>query len=70
MIYWTKPKVEYDEELEMFISIGGLEEIKESDSDFVEDGSGFEIDMNGISYENYLANTENYTIENGKLIEK
>ena len=50
MIYWTKPKVEYDEELEMFIPIGGLEEIKESDSDFVEDGSGFEIDMNGISY--------------------
>ena len=44
-----------------------FEVIKESDSDFVEDGDGFEIDMNGIEYEEYLSDITGYKIDRGKL---
>ena len=47
MIYWTKRvKVHSEEFGEVFTN--DFEVIKESDSDFVEDGDGFEVDMNGI----------------------
>ena len=66
MIYWTKRvKVHSEEFGEVFTN--DFEVIKESDSDFVEDGDGFEIDMNGIEYEEYLSDIEGYKIEKGKL---
>ena len=43
-----------------------FEIIKESDSDFVEDGDGFEINMNGIDYKDYIENPNNYKIEKRK----
>ena len=56
----------YSEELrEVFTN--DFEIIKESDSDFVEDGDGFEINMNGIDYKDYIENQNNYKIEKGKL---
>ena len=56
----------YSEELrEVFTN--DFEIIKESDSDFVEDGDGFEINMNGIDYKDYIENSDNYKIEKGKL---
>lgn len=69
MIYWTKRVKVYSEEFgEVFTN--DFEVIKESDSDFVEDGDGFEIDMNGIEYKDYIENLDNYKIEKGKLILK
>ena len=66
MIYWTKRvKVHSEEFGEVFTN--DFEVIKESDSDFVEDGDGFEIDMNGIEYEEYLSDIAGYKIEKGKL---
>ena len=66
MIYWTKRvKVHSEEFGEVFTN--DFEVIKESDSDFVEDGDGFEIDMNGIEYEEYLSNITGYKLEKGKL---
>lgn len=66
MIYWTKRvKVHSEEFGEVFTN--DFEVIKESDSDFVEDGDGFEIDMNGIEYEDYLSDITGYKIEKGKL---
>ena len=66
MIYWTKRvKVHSEEFGEVFTN--DFEVIKESDSDFVEDGDGFEIDMNGIEYEEYLSDIEGYKIDGGKL---
>ena len=66
MIYWTKRvKVHSEEFGEVFTN--DFEVIKESDSDFVEDGDGFEIDMNGIEYEEYLSNIAGYKVEKGKL---
>ena len=66
MIYWTKRVKVYSEEFgEVFTN--DFEVIKESDSDFVEDGDGFEIDMNGIEYEEYLSDIAGYKIEKGKL---
>ena len=66
MIYWTKRvKVHSEEFGEVFTN--DFEVIKESDSDFVEDGDGFEIDMNGIEYEDYLSDIEGYKIDKGKL---
>ena len=44
-----------------------FEVIKESDSDFVEDGDGFEINMNGIDYKDYIENPNGYKVEKGKL---
>ena len=38
-----------------------------TNSDFVEDGDGFEIDMNGIEYEDYLSDITGYKIDKGKL---
>lgn len=70
MIYWTKYKTVYDEETDTNIRANELEIIKESDEDFVTDGDGFEIDMNGISYEEYLADTSKYKIVKGKLVLK
>lgn len=67
MIYWTKPKTEYNEELEMYIEVGGFEEIKECEDDFVPDGSGFEVDLNGVTYKKYLKSPDKYTVVNGKL---
>ena len=58
-------KVHSEEFEEVFTN--DFEVIKESDSDFVEDGDGFEIDMNGIEYEEYLSNIAGYKIEKGKL---
>ena len=66
MIYWTKRvKVHSEEFGEVFTN--DFEVIKESDSDFVEDGDGFEIDMNGIEYEEYLSDIEGYKIDGGRL---
>ena len=66
MIYWTKRvKVHSEEFGEVFTN--DFEVIKESDSDFVEDGDGFEIDMNGIEYEDYLSDIEGYKIDGGRL---
>lgn len=66
MIYWTKKvKVNPEEFGEVFTD--ELEIIKQSDSDFVEDGDGFEVNMNGISYEEYLQDTSKYVIEKGML---
>lgn len=66
MIYWTKRvKVHSEEFGEVFTN--DFEVIKESDSDFVEDGDGFEIDMNGIEYEEYLSDIEGYKIDKGRL---
>ena len=66
MIYWTKRvKVHSEEFGEVFTN--DFEVIKESDSDFVEDGDGFEIDMNGIEYEEYLSDIEGYKINGGRL---
>ena len=58
-------KVHSEEFEEVFTN--DFEVIKESDSDFVEDGDGFEIDMNGIEYEEYLSDIDNYKIDKGKL---
>ena len=58
-------KVHSEEFEEVFTN--DFEVIKESDSDFVEDGDGFEIDMNGIEYEEYLSNITGYKIDKGKL---
>ena len=66
MIYWTKRvKVHSEEFGEVFTN--DFEVIKESDSDFVEDGDGFEIDMNGIEYEEYLSDIAGYKIDGGRL---
>lgn len=66
MIYWTKKvKINSEEFGEVFTD--ELETIKQSDSDFVEDGDGFEVNMNGISYEEYLQDTSKYVIEKGML---
>ena len=66
MIYWTKRvKVHSEEFGEVFTN--DFELIKESDSDFVEDGDGFEIDMNGIEYEEYLSDIAGYKIDGGRL---
>lgn len=66
MIYWTKRVKVYSEEFgEVFTN--DFEIIKESNSDFVEDGDGFEINMNGIEYEEYLSDIASYKIEKGKL---
>ena len=67
MIYWTKYKTIYDEETNETFKFNELEIIKQSDEDFVTDGDGFEINMNGISYEEYLEDTSLYTIEKGVL---
>lgn len=67
MIYWTKYKTVYNEETDTNIRTNELEIIKESDEDFVTDGDGFEIDMNGIPYEDYLQDTSKYVIEKGVL---
>ena len=67
MIYWTKYKSVYDEETDTNIITNELEIIKESDEDFVTDGDGFEVNMNGISYEEYLKDTSLYVIEKGVL---
>ena len=67
MIYWTKYKSVYDEETDTNIMTNELEIIKESDEDFVTDGDGFEVNMNGILYEEYLEDTSLYTIEKGVL---
>ena len=67
MIYWTKYKTVYNEETDTNIRTNELEIIKESDEDFVTDGDGFEIDMNEISYEDYLQDTSKYVIEKGVL---
>ena len=67
MIYWTKYKSVYDEETDTNIMTNELEIIKESDEDFVTDGDGFEVNMNGISYEEYLKDTSLYVIEKGVL---
>ena len=67
MIYWTKYKSVYDEETDTNIMTNELEIIKESDEDFVTDGDGFEVNMNGISYEEYLKDTSLYTINKGVL---
>ena len=67
MIYWTKYKSVYDEETDTNIMTNELEIIKESDEDFVTDGDGFEVNMNGISYEEYLKDTSKYRIEKGVL---
>ena len=58
-------KVHSEEFEEVFTN--DFEVIKESSSDFVEDGDGFEIDMNGIEYEEYLSDIDNYKIDKGKL---
>ena len=69
MIYWTKRvKVHSEEFGEVFTN--DFEVIKESDSDFVEDGDGFEINMNGISYEDYLQDTSKYEVVKGNLVLK
>ena len=66
MIYWTKRvKVHSEEFGEVFTN--DFEVIKESDSDFVEDGDGFEIDMNGIEYEEYLSDIAGYKLDGGRL---
>jgi hypothetical protein len=67
MIYWTKYKSVYNEETDTNIMTNELEIIKESDEDFVTDGDGFEVNMNGISYEEYLKDTSLYVIEKGVL---
>lgn len=67
MIYWTKYKSVYNEETDTNIMTNELEIIKESDEDFVTDGDGFEVNMNGISYEEYLKDTSLYVIERGVL---
>lgn len=67
MIYWTKYKSVYNEETDTNIMTNELEIIKESDEDFVTDGDGFEVNMNGISYEEYLKDTSLYVIKKGVL---
>lgn len=63
-IYWTKP-IKNEEG----ILTEDLEVIKEEkDFPFVPDGDGFEVDMNGVDYQDYLTNPDGYTIEYGKLI--
>ena len=69
MIYWTKRVKVYSEEFGE-VSTDDFEVIKESDSDFVEDGDGFEVDMNGISYEEYLKDNSKYEVVKGKLVLK
>lgn len=66
-IYWTKPI--FDEETHA--PTGEFEIIKEeTEFPYVPDGDGFEVDMNGIAYHDYLASPESYTIEYGKLVTK
>lgn len=67
MIYWTKYKSVYSEDSDSYIRTNQLEDIKESDEDFVTDGEGFEIDMNGIDYQDYIKDPSKYYIEKGKL---
>ena len=66
MIYWTKRVKVHNEEFGEVLT-DDFEVIKESSSDFVEDGDGFEINMNGIDYKDYIENPNNYKVEKGKL---
>ena len=65
-VYWTKraSKVENNE----VVYLDEFEIIKEElELGFVPDGDGFEVNMNEISYEDYLANPEAYELINGTL---
>ena len=65
-IYWTKRML-----TEEGFPTDKLETIKEeTEFDFVTDGDGFEINMNGIDYQDYINNPDKYDIINGKLILK
>lgn len=62
MIYWTKRLVDEDG---MFT--GELDTIKEDDLNFVPDGDGFQINMNGINYDSYISNSDKYYIDGCNL---
>lgn len=70
MIYWTKRKIEFEEGSNLPIITNEFETIKESDEDYVTDGNGFEVDMNGIEYRTYIKDPDKYEIIEGKLFEK
>ena len=66
-IYWTKRKMNEDN----LLPSNELEEIKEeTEMDFVPDGDGFEINMNGISYEEYKEDPDKFIIIKGTLERK
>ena len=62
MIYWTTRLVDEDG---MFT--GELDTIKEDDLNFVPDGDGFQINMNGINYDSYISNPDKYYIDGCNL---
>lgn len=68
-IYWTKIKRIFDSEKEIWVSTDKYEIIKEEEQGYVPDGDGFQVNMNGISYETYLKAPENYLIVSGVLME-
>lgn len=70
MMYWTKPKYEFDENSGMNIPTGELEDIKEFEEDWVPDGDGFAVDMGDIKYSTYKKNKSKYEIVEGKLQRK
>lgn len=69
-IYWTKIEKIFDTEKEIWISTGKYETIKEEEQGYVPDGDGFQVNMNGIPYEEYLEDPSKYEIIAGKLIFK
>lgn len=69
-IYWTKYKTEVDEETGIITKLNELEEIQETELEYVPDGDGFEVDLGNIKYATYKKNPDNYIIENGKLKKK
>lgn len=68
-IYWTKIERIFDSEKEIWVSTDKYEIIKEEEQGYVPDGDGFQVNMNGISYETYLKAPENYLIVSGVLME-
>jgi hypothetical protein len=47
---------------------GKYSDVIETEFDFVPEGDGMGVDMNGIDYKEYIKNKDSYEITNGKLI--
>ena len=82
VLYWTKYKKEtwldiddngreIEREIEGSIDVANPEIIKaETEIDCVPDVEGFEVDMNGIEYKDYLSNVDEYAVMSGILYKK
>lgn len=69
-MYWTKRKVIFNEKENIYQALGDFEIINYSVSNAVPDGDGFEVDMNGIEFIDYIKRPDDYVIIKGKLYKK